>query len=190
MIREVQVYLGTKGLVPGMWTLIEEKLLTSTATTLTFSGLNGDADGIYYAYMEIRHDNTGGGGGFAPSLLFKPNGLTTNLSSNYMQQSGGGAVSSTNAASTAIVGHFGGAPAAGLGRYIGSFQMAATRASNKRIIDSSGTGSLSTGTGAFSQYAAAFWNDTSTNLTSIELTSPTGAAVFDVGTRIRLYKIN
>ena len=61
----------------GGLTLIEHKLITSDAQDYTFSGLDGNTDGIYEL---ICHFVARSGGG--TTFSFQPNGVTTNQSSN------------------------------------------------------------------------------------------------------------
>jgi len=55
--------------------LIDTITLTSTATSVTFDGLNGNNDGTYYITGRVSYLVSN------PVLLMRPNGLSTNLTS-------------------------------------------------------------------------------------------------------------
>ena len=57
----------------GSMVLVEKKLITVNSTTVTFSGLDGDVDDVYY--LTIRNNKNTVGGTF---LDIQPNGITTN----------------------------------------------------------------------------------------------------------------
>jgi hypothetical protein len=61
----------------GSLTLIETKVLSSAQTTVTFSGLDGNTDGIYYFDFKIKQ-----AAAVASTVVWRPNGLTTNLRSD------------------------------------------------------------------------------------------------------------
>ena len=58
--------------------LVERKLITAHATTVTFSGLDGNTDEVYRLIMRLLNK-----AGASVKYVMNPNGETTNLSSNF-----------------------------------------------------------------------------------------------------------
>jgi len=63
---------------PSGLALVQYKLITVHATTVTFSGLDGNTDGVYLFNARILNKSGGN-----TKYVMRPNGATTNLSSNF-----------------------------------------------------------------------------------------------------------
>src|SRR5512135_1493819 len=65
----------TSGTVSGL-TLIERQVVTTSVTSVTFSGLNGDADGVYLLLLRLKAATAS-----TAVISIQPNGVTTNQNS-------------------------------------------------------------------------------------------------------------
>lgn len=86
-------YSQSAGAGSGGLTLVEQKNITSAAQDSTFSGLDGDNDGIYYLIGRIKNAS-----GSTCAYTLQPNGISTNQASirQFAHNSGGGVDQTSN----------------------------------------------------------------------------------------------
>ena len=153
--------------------LVEKKTLGAAATTVTFSGLDGDTDGIYYLFFQFDAANTFNGD-------IRPNGTTSNLSIQRSRVSGssyaGTRISSWQVVQAAAGNHFWGAYRIGADK-TGTLSRGIDGLTNR---DSAGSAILYTHAGN--------WSETSTNITSIDIVASV-ANSFSSGGKFWLYKL-
>jgi hypothetical protein len=163
---------GSSGL-----TLVETKVIAANATTVTFSGLDGNTDGTYLLVMNMKN----GSASFCTYLL-RPNGATTNMT--FVRNT-------FNAAGTAQSGDTKWWSALADANVWGSSQtiIHASQTSHsvslvrkmETAMSYSNSGALNglTGTG--------LWNETSTNITSLDVVADQANGIGD-GSLLSLYK--
>ncbi len=163
--------------------LVERKELTANATSVDFTGLDGDTDEVYVLHGKIRST-----AGLGTAVLFKPNALATNQVAIETNSDGS---SVTTGTLTALR----------VGRLVGSgspvFTVFDAIFFAKATIQSLGhqrgllARSMSTNTpgvlAMFQSQITGFWTDTSANLTAIRIESGTNA--LGTGTVLTLYKV-
>lgn len=161
----------------GALALVEAKIITSGVTDVTFSGLNGNADGIYLLQYAIKN-------GFAGTTLYslQPNAVTSNMT--YVQQfynSGGAGYGGGSVA------YFSGADSTDAASgYLTLFAKASINSVARDRFFSSHYTSLSGGVLQPVNFDVR-WNDTSTNITSLVIHASQTNGIGD-GTELRLYK--
>jgi hypothetical protein len=167
----------------GGLTLVEAKTITSNSTTVTFSGLDGDTDGIYLLLGRIVNAS-----GASPFYSWRPNNVTTNQlgqlsqfyngNTNFVQQTSTLSFANINSGNTI------------------SFEMKIFAKSNPngQAVVRQYTGTTSgaiiagtPGTNPVSGTVGGQWNDTSTNITSIVIVSDQTNGIGN-GSTIALYK--
>lgn len=163
----------------GALTLLEHITLTANATSATFSGLDGNADGLYKLIAKIK-SNT------ANTCLFelRPNAESSNMfgTHGYFY---GNTVGSTQTNSLVIGFTNGNAQACGIEATIEARKNANSVA---QVLTMHGTYSNPRfGSNAFSGTFAGGWNDTSANITSLQIYSPESNGIAD-GSEFWLYK--
>ena len=157
-------------------TLIETKTVTSDVTDVTFSGLDGDTDGVYLLVFRLKAAASG-------AVVLQMNGATTN-------HSGAQAVIRADAAS-----FYGGT---GTWRFAnpsnGDVYSGEVRISAKSSINGVGQrrqywGQSGGHSGSYSQYYwyGGEWDDTSTNITSIVIHAEVASAIAN-GSQFSLFK--
>jgi len=166
----------------GGLTLVENKTVTSNSTTVTFSGLDGNADGTYFLAGRIKN-NSGG----ATFYSWFPNGLTTNLGSEWTADDGGG----VGAGSSALVLSRNDS-AKPIASSYSQFQIVifAKKDPNSQAYPLTYKGSGTNWDGTtfkWNGHIDGIWNETSTNLTSIDVTSADANGIGN-GSIISLYK--
>lgn len=161
-----------------IWDLIETKNIASDVTSITFAGLNGDVDKVYK--MVFRNKYTP-----ATSCFWelRPNGLTTNQRSvNFSQRNAGSNNPSVFATNTLnILGQR-------LVHFAGTLYFCAATGQIRQMIqhlafDRTSLGRIGT------NHAAGAWTDTTTNLTSLDVTATVAGAI-KAGSIWSLYRIN
>lgn len=159
-------------------TLVENKVVTAASTTLTFSGLDGDTDRSYLLVYNILAAASGG------LYEFRPNGVTTNLTETTYRSNGGGSAVDTPAAwylgpsSVPANGYLTGFLNFKAAKSIHS--VARTRTMSIQGISNANTREIFQGGG--------LWNESATNLTSIDIFSATALQIAD-GSNVALYKL-
>lgn len=83
-------YTTPGGVAGGGLILIQRQLITSGATSLTFSGLDGNADGVYKLLGRIINNNAG-----TSSYVMQPNSLLTNQASRSVNSANGSGTSTS-----------------------------------------------------------------------------------------------
>lgn len=156
------------------WELVERKTLTSAATSVTFSGLNGNTDVEYKLRGYVVDDS-----GSNANMALYPNGATTNADGQRL--TGTGAAAGGSVATEMLVGLF--RPDAEVSYFEGTLWAKAGSVRTYR-----GTaGNYDVGAPKlYAETIAGCWSDTSTNITSLELSGPSSA--FGAGTQISLYR--
>lgn len=154
--------------------LVESKDFAAAATSYTFSGLDGDADGDYL--VEFRIVNAFAG---AATITVRPNGATTNqLSKGTFFGTGSGTFSTSDLyISNATV-----VDAVGTGSYVIS------AASGKRRTLRGNVTNSESSTDLYGRDVAGMWDETATNITSLEFVCDQTDGI-DTGSYIRLYRI-
>jgi hypothetical protein len=165
----------------GSLTLIETKVLSSAQTTVTFSGLDGNTDGIYYFDFKIKQAAAA-----AATVVWRPNGATTNLRSDSWNMG-----NFTTPDQTVLQLHkITDTIAQNLYLHVFGFINAKKNAGGQTQVLSYTAEYLiidATTPGEGGGKVAGFWNETSTNLTSIDVViSQTNG--FAVGSTFSLYK--
>jgi hypothetical protein len=157
--------------------LVQSQYVTGTASdSITFSSLNGDTDKLYLLTFYLK---IGGPSAAAYSVSFKPNNVATNQLSLGSSTSTSATSVGSYASSWTITSMLKGS------EYYGQILIHADKAS-QRMFSLKGAAYTAAG-GVFIQDDMMYWNETSTNLTSIVLAgSSTGN--FDVGSEFHLYK--
>ncbi len=159
--------------LPGSLMLIEKKTVPSDTDTLSFTGIDGDADGSYLLVFQLIK----GAAGFI-TYVIRPNGLTTNQKSYYNTLG----VSTSTTTDMQI---------ASSGGSIGD------KVRGDCFIDAL-TGAFRTGRGEDNQYSAGtiyktirtqIWDDDSTNITSIDIVADTAAGI-KAGSVFTLYRLS
>lgn len=167
----------------GPWELIEQKTITSAVTSVTFSGLDGDADEIYLLIWQMKHPAGGVG---AADMTVRPNGLTTNQTGVRVPMSTG-----TVSASTRTVMDLGrvgqGDGEDGVGRAVFMAIKSINSVARRRQMFSESVEYLGSGPSTARWQASSTWNETSTNITSLEIVSSVASAIAS-GSRFSLYK--
>jgi hypothetical protein len=160
----------------GGLTLIESKYISANTQTVTFSNLNGNRDVFYVLYMK-RYQ-----GSSSTQQEIRPNGTTSNLSAYYHVHASIG-VHQVGSYSTQIT--YGSPVASGSQGLVRVDFMAAT--GRPRMFNISHV--YDTPSFGFSKNeVAGRWNDTSTNLTSLEIRG-NQTDTFVSGSEFHLYKL-
>ncbi len=156
-------------------TLVEKKTITANSTTVTFSGLNGDTDEVYLLVGRIKASATGG-------LVLRPNGATTNLTSAQNAVSAGSNFPGSTSTWRFLNPNSGDV-------YSFSATINASKVNNsvamRRDFFSHAGGY--NGSNAILFTAGGDWNETSTNITSLDIVSETATGIGD-GSTLALYK--
>jgi len=165
---------GSSGL-----TLIEHKTVTTNSTTVTFSSLDGNTDGIWRLIVKLKN-NSGSG----PFYILAPNGATTNLNSGqfYQQNASAGQSAYTDkltlgfANATATV-------------FSGSFDITPRKTAHSIGLPLNYTGAFQNfdGSTLYQGTVGGQWNETSTNVTTLDVTSTIANGIGD-GSELWLYK--
>jgi hypothetical protein len=154
--------------------LIETKAILAAVTSVTFSGLAGDSDGVYWLLFRCA------GQGAGASLFIRPNGISTNQDNVVMQYNGAADAHATSAdlrfaasdaANDIIIGHCLFFAATGLERGGVSHNMSQVGAA----------------TDTLGRAYAFIWNEAATAITSLEVHSTTASGL-TVGSVLSLYK--
>jgi len=162
---------GDSGLV-----LVEKKVFTANATSYTFSGLDGNTDGVYKMIAQIKN-----GTGATRFYTIRPNGATSNISSAY--HVAGNAV---NSAAADTVWYLCGATASGWGQ--GEALIYAIQSSHSVSLPRSFQSMSGYTDGVMKVLnCVGLWNETSTNLTSLDVVADASNGIAD-GSVISLYK--
>lgn len=168
---------GSSGL-----TLVEHKTITANATSVTFSSLDGNTDGVYRLVVKVLNN--------AASLTtyrLKPNGLTSNLygQQQYVASSGGNAWGAldTGTVNPAFISN-------GASLWVtGTVDIYARKNAHSIAAPMLYTGFASSGDGSsmLLHLVGGIWTDTSTNLTSLEYLASQANGIGD-GSEFWLYK--
>lgn len=174
-VTEAAIAGGGSGL-----TLIENKIFTANATTYTFSGLDGDTDGTYRVIGQIKANSQA-------RFYLRPNGVTSNLSRSGWRvlSSGNYAGDSDNTWAT----HLADVESGGILSF--SYDIHARKSINSVAVRRSYNGTFLhnyfSGGSVDSGFNGGIWNETSTNMTSLEFMSTASNAIAD-GSQVALYK--
>lgn len=160
----------------GALTLIQKQTVTSTQTTITFSGLDGNTDEVYLLHFRII------GAGSAATCALRPNGATTNLTIARVYNGG----SDTGSAEWVMTSNVQTSDTAW-----GDITIFAKDNPNSVATKRTMVGQVGQTTGGGSSAAlivneAGIWNETSTNITSFDITC--GTSNIGSGSTFALYK--
>ena len=172
---------GSGGGGSGALALIETQTITSAVQDVTFSGLDGDTDGVYFLLYEIVNSN-----GSQTAYTIEPNGGTSGLTSatNFWNSGGAGVVGSSSWA----IGINDSNPSLTTGSLTinaGStiHSVGRLRTYHGQAFSNAGLSATASGGNNF----AGIWNDTSTNITSLVIHADHSSGIGD-GSRLSLYK--
>ena len=160
----------------GAWTLVEKKLITSNSTDVTFSGLDGNTDQVYFLVGRIKNAS-----GATALYSWQPNGVTTNQTYQRLLVTG----TSTPAASTGSVLAIH-ALNSGVNGVV-QYTIHASDNPNSQATTRYYQGISFDTTPALKNYAGN-WNESSTNITSIVIHSDQSNGLGN-GTELVLYKL-
>ena len=172
---------GGGGGVGTGWELIEVKDITVDATTVTFSGLDGDTDGEYMMLFRLRTPLAS-----AVNYTLRPNGISANQ--NTIRRTVVAAVTTTATFTTL---NFASAGNVTIKQWIGVLHLDAKTGTTARQIVSNSTTrltGLTVATGGLrrSNYGGS-WDDTVTNITSLDIVSDLDNGI-GAGSQLCLYK--
>jgi hypothetical protein len=162
----------------GNLALVEKKEILAAVTTVTFSGLDGDADGIYV--LESHIVPTGAG---VTNYFMNPNTLTTGQGGNLVDL--GGAYSQS--ALTRFQFSLTDAGAGAIGSAFSTTKLWARAAGpgatglRRRMLSYAQVGGRQI-------TAAANWSDVATNITSLEIEASVASQI-GIGSTLTLYKL-
>lgn len=159
----------------GALELIEKKVLGANATTVTFSGLNGDADGLYILDF-VFPESTG-----ALEIEIRPNGVTTNL---VCARSFGGS-SSGSVTDTKWMIFDTSAARFGSGRAWIQADSSLQRSYQAHCLSADIPDALA---GVFVDVYAGLWDDAATNITSLDIVADVANEI-KAGAILALYKV-
>lgn len=161
-------------------TLVEHKTVTTNSTTVTFSGLDGNTDGIYRLVYKIKNAS-----GATPNYFWHPTGVATNLHSRkgYTNTTDGTFTSNTH---TDLILGFSNVNNTWLG---GSIDIMARKNPNSVAspLTYNGTAFNYDGTVNWAFFLGGEWTETSTNLTSLDVISASANGIGN-GSELWLYK--
>lgn len=175
---------GTGGVGTG-WELIEQKVITSDVTSITFSGLDGDTD---EQYMFVMHETPLATAGASYQITLRPNGVTTNQQTQSMAiPSSTGNILHSNFTDLRWRISYQRA----LGQVVDTIIWFAAKSGRVRIIHStSGAGGFPIGpfpSGLGMELITGQWTDGVTNITSIDIVANTALGI-GAGSIYCLYK--
>lgn len=157
-------FIPPQGLIPSGIRLIQTQTVTATCTTVTFSGLNGNSDKAYYITGHMKGAITG-----LCIAVAQPNGASTNCHGGVYIDTGGTAARTLG--SHMLLGLVGGASGAGLcSAFEATLQADATNAL-VRLLSGGGSAVVTGGSATYMSVSSGQWNDTTTNLTSLAITT-------------------
>jgi hypothetical protein len=160
----------------GALTLVEAKTITGDAQSATFSGLNGDADGIYSLQCAILN------GGSTSFYTLQPNGVTSNQT--YSRGYTDGTTFNNNTGSTIQIGFTIAAQQIWTQTMIYARKNPNSVAMPRRFYTT-----FHNWTGALNNVGniGATWNETATNMTSLVVTGDQADSIKS-GSQLYLYK--
>jgi hypothetical protein len=166
----------------GSLILIEKKIVAAAVSDVTFTGLNGDSDSVYY--LEIRIANNG----TVCLYEMEPNGSNANCSSFGTYAEAIATYNRTGYAANIVIGRARDASSNYLARIIFYASKSAGGANINRYTFCMGSEVGNGFSRAYNYYGR--WNDNSTNLTSLEINDG-GAAGNQIGagSELVLYKL-
>jgi hypothetical protein len=140
--------------------LLQRQVVSVTSTTVTFSGLNGNVDRAYYIQGHIKNATNA-------TILYvvQPNGASTNCHGCY-EQSNGQATARTSASHMI----FGAVTGSTRGAFGGTLVADATPATARMSFCSASNVSVA-GSGTTVNMSGGQFNDTTTNITSLGITT-------------------
>lgn len=156
--------------------LVENKIISSTVSTVTFSGLDGNTDGIYLLIAKI----------LATASTFyalQPNGATTNLAGG-LHYSDGSTTGISNSTTVAHIGFGDNTRWSTMRVDIFAKKNAQSPASPLTYMGNQG---YFNGANSILGVCGGIWNETSTNMTSLEVISTAANCIAD-GSQLALYK--
>jgi hypothetical protein len=160
--------------------LVETKKISSDTSSITFSGLDGDQDGLYYIVGQVHN-----GAGLGLYLLLEPNGITANQVS--VQEQITSSATSVGAISNLSISTYY-TNAAGADYFVYAVFMA--RSGLSRFVQSAQCRQAASGSATMDVLLQfGLWSDTSTKVTSIVLADSTGVNAIGAGSIISLYKV-
>lgn len=172
------VALGAIDFTRNQLRLIQSQVLTSPTATVTFSGLNGDADIMYLLTWKAKHTATSA----AKLVNVQVNGVTTNQSSRSYNYEGTFASNTHALWRIGSIGNDGTPNGAGCGvTYIHA------PTGEWRLMHSWGSATSTVGDIEYFN-SNGVWKDTSTNITSLAVVFD-DASNIDTGSRFDLYKV-
>lgn len=162
-----------------MLELIENKDFAATATSFSFTGLDGDSDEVYVLAFRIKKAVAA-----AMSMEIRPNGATTDMASTG-HYAGPSAVNVTINDPSMRIADDGDTTAGNLwsGFLILDAKTGMVRTGHSRMAFA-----LVTGPAVYSVSYAVVWGETATNITSLDVVVSQTDGI-DVGSYLRLYKL-
>ena len=178
-----QAYSPTGG-GSGSLTLIEHKTISADANSTTFSSLDGNTDGCWLLQYKLVNN----AGGTFPDYQLKPNGLTTNQQGEFIWTSG--SVGHGGAQVNYIPLGFPSSTSTG-DLVFGQVTIYPRKSAGSTAIPMCVTGSwgsIHPGGNAYTGTVCGQWNETSTNVTSLEITLSSGSNSIGAGSELWLFK--
>ncbi len=172
------VSMGTITGGPGTsWQMVSRQVVTAaSASTITFSGLNGDVDQVYRLVIKIKHNLAYGTSG----ILVRPNGDSgANYINSNVYGNSSGPFGSYNSGQTGIFIHGGGANQNTIS--VGEMVLNA-ETGNPRVA----TVAINQGNSLVSVLWSGTWSNTATNITSLVIEGALANA-FATGTSFELW---
>jgi hypothetical protein len=168
---------GSAGMI-----LVEKKTITSNTNSVTFTGLNGETDAVYYCTYRIL-ESTGAG---SQSYYLRPNGLTTNQYSVGNLASAGASVNTTYASDMFLTSVDASQDTSGDFIFFAKKADGAAGSVSRQYIAQS----YSVLSGVVGRLlGSGIWEESSTTLTSLEIYC-SGASAIGTGSEIALYKLS
>lgn len=166
--------------VASAWEVVERKTVVANATTLTFSGLNGDTDEAYMLVWSMKNSTSS-----VTDLSWRPNGVTTNQTGTRMPITSGSPSASTRTVlDLGRVGIAASNEAAGVSFFYA--RKVVNSVARNRHAWSDSVEFQNTAVARW--FSASTWAETSTNITSIDIVASVANAIAD-GSRFTLYRV-
>lgn len=163
--------------VGGGLILVENKIIAANTQTVTFSGLDGDTDGSYLLLGKIKN-----GAASDDEVQVRPNGVTTNLTQVWANFDGSSLAVNTESNWDWI---YLAANSVASGRMLISAQKVVHSVAKERRMQSTSYTDIGGVKRCYER--TGLWNETSTNLTSLDIVSDIANGIGD-GSVIGLYK--
>ena len=172
--------IEAKGNIGGAWQLIDEQILTSNVQNVTFSGLDGDSDSIYMILAKQKKNTSSS----APTSYIYFNSATASCGRQYLTGNGTTVTSGRDTRNGFDINY-----ATANTVSFGSTLIYAKKDTIKTGL-SFYSASVSSSDVDFMSLFGQVWNDTSTNITSLQWHSDDATGGLASGSIIQLWKLN